>query len=533
MLASSEQQLIHNEGLSAVIVETIKSPSKKYRISAVPFLSETPDRRDGVPKMLTITRPEVAGREATVQKTESGKNCPIEKNHPAETSGQESVLRAAVEEREQSLRMTAFMRRSMTTMIALASQNGGEGLAEPLDAFRRVVQEDGRVEEMEKSLETLRAAIKLPVYDESTRSRIGSSPGLSDDREVKKLKSMFLNIVEEFDQDLGEDYSDQFSKLRKAILTAEEPGNLTALQGDLLTFIQMYHRALNEERNQITDFISEIESSLMEVERQFLSWITESEQSSLNDTTSFNTIIEGHVEDMKKSAQLSTTLAEFRNVVILRLASIREALEQKRKAEELREETVNVQMENLQQNIQKMKKEIDQVQEKRKALEKEILIDQLTGIANRRAGKQRLKEEMQRYLRYRQNFSVLLFDIDHFKSVNDRFGHWAGDKCLKEIIKRIKPMLREADFLARWGGEEFVIVFPGTAIDNAVSVAERLRRAIENTRLLYHKQEIAVTVSIGVAEVSQEDQSLEMIFSRADKAMYEAKKTGRNKVVRA
>jgi len=117
--------------------------------------------------------------------------------------------------------------------------------------------------------------------------------------------------------------------------------------------------------------------------------------------------------------------------------------------------------------------------------------------------------------------------------VNDRFGHWAGDKCLKELIKRIRPMLRETDFLARWGGEEFVILFPGIDLDNASGVAERLRRAIENTRFLYHKQEIGVTVSVGVTEVRPEDQNLEMIFNRTDKAMYDAKKKGRNTVVKA
>ena len=123
------------------------------------------------------------------------------------------------------------------------------------------------------------------------------------------------------------------------------------------------------------------------------------------------------------------------------------------------------------------------------------------------------------------------FDIDHFKSINDQYGHWAGDKCLKEIIKRIKPILRETDFLARWGGEEFIILFPGTDIENATGVAERLRKTIENTRFLYHKQEIGITVSIGVTQAQASDHGQESIFNRVDKAMYEAKKKGRNRVV--
>ena len=173
---------------------------------------------------------------------------------------------------------------------------------------------------------------------------------------------------------------------------------------------------------------------------------------------------------------------------------------------------------------------MDQVHEKRKALEKEILIDQLTGVANRRALKERLQEEIQRYQRYEHFFSMILFDVDNFKSINDKFGHWAGDKCLKEIIKRIKPILRDTDFLARWGGDEFVILFPGTELASAAAVAERIRKALENTRFTYHKQEINLTVSIGLTEVQASDQSQEMLFNRVDKAMYKAKKKGRNMV---
>jgi diguanylate cyclase (GGDEF)-like protein len=287
---------------------------------------------------------------------------------------------------------------------------------------------------------------------------------------------------------------------------------------------------MNEERDQITDFLSEIGNSLIEVERQFLNSMTQTEQV-YNQNSTFDILLDSQMEDMKKSAQISSTFAEFKSLVMLRLASIRTALEEKRRAEALREETLNEEVEHLQQNLSRMKKEIDDVHEKRKALEKEILIDQLTGIANRRALKRRLKEELQRFQRYQQFFSILLFDIDHFKSINDQFGHWAGDKCLKEIIKRIKPILRETDFLARWGGEEFIILFPGTELESAFGVAERLRKTIEHTRFLYHKQEISLTVSIGVTGVQSADHGQETIFNRVDKAMYDAKRKGRNQVI--
>ena len=188
-------------------------------------------------------------------------------------------------------------------------------------------------------------------------------------------------------------------------------------------------------------------------------------------------------------------------------------------------------MEALNQNLSRMKKEVDQVHEKRKALEKEVLIDSLTGVANRRALKERLKSEMYRFLRYSQLFSLVVFDVDRFKTINDQHGHWAGDRCLKEVVKRIGPILRETDLLGRWGGDEFLLIFPAPGLESTVTVAERLRKLIQNTRLVYHKQEISMTISIGVTQVLDGDQSIETVFNRADKAMYKSKKAGGNTVV--
>lgn len=475
--------------------------------------------------------------QSEVKAEQGGKN-----DHPeaARFSEGPSALRRAVEAHEQEMRIGEFLKRSVAVLSSLAVKENG-AVADCLAAFRKSVLEGSALDQMEIDLDRLKKAMGGTGEEQKTDSggslwdkfrrranrQKAPSQGLPNE-----LRSIFLGIISEFDHDMGEEYSEQISRLRKEIEGSTELDDLMALRDDLLGIIQAHARIINEERNQITDFISEIGSGLMEVERQYVNSMNQTGQGQ-TDNSKFNEMLDNQIEDMKKSAQLSSTLAEFKSLVMSRLASIRAALEAKRKAEALRQENLNEEMQDLQQNLNRMKKEIEQVHEKRKALEKEILIDQLTGVANKRALRSRLKDELQRFTRYKHFFSMLLFDIDNFKEINDKYGHWAGDKCLKEIIKRIKPILRDTDVLARWGGDEFVVLFPGTELESAVAVAERIRKSIENIRFIYQRQEICMTVSIGVTEVNPADQTQEMIFNRVDKAMYKAKKKGRNVVVPA
>ncbi len=452
---------------------------------------------------------------------------------PAKFADSTSALRQAVEEQEQALRIGELLKRSVTALTALAkSVNGDVGGC--IDSFKKAVLGNAAIEEMEHRLDALKAAVAHESQEKQEAPRGGIWEKFRRQRQPEgvnpeEIKGLFLGIISEFDHNIEEEYTEQLGRLRKEIQQSAEPEEVLAFRDDILNMIRAYGRMINEERNQVSDFISEIGHGLMEVERQYLKSMSHTGQSQ-DENAKFNILVETQIDDMKRSAQISTTLAEFKHLVMSRLASIRSALEEKSRTEALRQESVKEEMQTLQQNLNRMKKEVDQVHERRKALEKEILIDPLTGVANKRGLRDRLKDELQRYTRYQHGFSLLLFDIDHFKDINDQFGHWAGDKCLKEIIRRIKPALRETDFMARWGGDEFVVIFPGTDAESAATVAERIRKSIENTRFLYQRQEISLTISIGLTEVQPTDQSQEMMFNRVDKAMYQAKKKGRNTV---
>ena len=477
------------------------------------------------------------GQESGNKSAEPGKNVPAE---AARISG--NGIRAAVEDRETAIRMRDLLKRSVVALSALASNESAD-VCERLTDFKNSVQKGTAIEEIEESLRALRDTIvkseQLLAGGTGRRSepdargavnKLGAQAPIGDSNgHGKVLQSIFVGLIAELDQDFGEDYSLRLTKLRDKIEQSTQIADIVGFKDDIILLVQAYNQMINEERNLVTEFISEIGAGLLEVERQYLDSITQTGQSQ-GENTKFNSLLENHVEDMKKSAQLSTTLAEFRGLVMSRLATIRTALEEKRRSEKLRQERLSVEMESLNENLSRMKKEVDQVHEKRKALEKEILIDPLTGIANRRALRERLKNELYRFQRYRQFFSLLLFDIDNFKAINDQYGHWAGDRCLKEIIKRVKPILRETDFIARWGGDEFIVIFPGTDLESAGAVAERLRKLIQNTRFVYHKQEISLTVSCGVTEIGDSDPNQESVFNRVDKAMYKAKKNGRNMV---
>ena len=165
-------------------------------------------------------------------------------------------------------------------------------------------------------------------------------------------------------------------------------------------------------------------------------------------------------------------------------------------------------------------------------LQRLAAVDPLTGAFNRRFGLARLHEELARSRRSNAPLGLLMLDVDHFKSVNDTYGHLVGDRVLSHIVRVIRPVLREGDVLVRYGGEEFLAILPAASRDDVARVADRMRRIVEETGVHEGDQQIRVTISLGgtsFPEVEAADD--EALIGRADQAMYAAKMGGRNRVV--
>ena len=166
-------------------------------------------------------------------------------------------------------------------------------------------------------------------------------------------------------------------------------------------------------------------------------------------------------------------------------------------------------------------------------LQYESITDSLTGLKNRRYFDQRLHEEIAHSRRYRLPLSLLLIDVDHFKVVNDTYGHQIGDEVLKNLSKVILEMVRDSDIVARYGGEEIAIITPNREKAEAILLAERLRNIVQKSTLasIDATQEVVqITISIGVSTLNLVVMDKDALVEEADKALYEAKKLGRNRV---
>lgn len=173
------------------------------------------------------------------------------------------------------------------------------------------------------------------------------------------------------------------------------------------------------------------------------------------------------------------------------------------------------------------------LQQQNRLLERLSVTDALTGLYNRKKLNEILTDQIARYRRNGRGFSVLMLDIDHFKSLNDHHGHLLGDQVLAQVADILVRTIRNVDSAARYGGEEFVIVLTETGSNDALETAERIRARVAEARYGTGEQRIAVTLSIGVAEIGADDADAEAVIARADRALYQAKDAGRNRVVSA
>jgi diguanylate cyclase (GGDEF)-like protein/PAS domain S-box-containing protein len=179
--------------------------------------------------------------------------------------------------------------------------------------------------------------------------------------------------------------------------------------------------------------------------------------------------------------------------------------------------------------------DISQRKQLEAALFHEASTDSLTGVSNRRYFIAQAEQELRRSRRFARDLSVMMFDLDHFKSVNDRYGHAAGDAVLQGAVKAGLESLRQSDQMGRLGGEEFAVILPETGIKAAAEVANRLRQHIAERSIITggdtdRRAAVDCTVSIGVAQLTPQDGSIDDLLHRADQALYRAKENGRNRV---
>lgn len=181
----------------------------------------------------------------------------------------------------------------------------------------------------------------------------------------------------------------------------------------------------------------------------------------------------------------------------------------------------------LEQRVQERTEELKEAWE---LAEKNAMTDGLTGLNNRRAFYRYGSKTFEQAKRYKRLFTVIMIDIDHFKRVNDTYGHAMGDTVLVSVAGSISRVVRSSDVCGRLGGEEFAICLPETSLDEGVALAERLRKSIADIPFYTPEENLVVTASFGIAERADSDETIDDVINRADDALYQAKQKGRNRV---
>ncbi len=250
---------------------------------------------------------------------------------------------------------------------------------------------------------------------------------------------------------------------------------------------------------------------------------------SVESSRSFNQELREQVSDLQASVQEAVDLPSLKQALEQRLDGLLSTVAEHQRQREGREEEVAQRLQALAQRVSEMEQEAQGFRNHLEEQRQKALTDPLTGLANRAGWAERLELEIARWRRYGGDLLLAVLDIDHFKRINDGYGHLAGDKVLKIIAGELNKRLRKTDFLARYGGEEFVLLVPSTPLEGGVQLLETLRSAIEACPFHFRGEPMAITLSAGLTAFAAGEGG-DAAFARADQALYRAKREGRNRI---
>ncbi len=283
---------------------------------------------------------------------------------------------------------------------------------------------------------------------------------------------------------------------------------------------------LNLEKTELEEFIVKVTQQLGKIAEI----VTTGQKDSLSDyedRQSLQQMMHDSMKTIEANFDNASEIGQLKNVVAINLTQIQKGIDDFVVRANERHEIVDERNDHLVAQISAMDQKTRALKQKLTENRKKLLFDTLTGAGSRLSYDEAMEQELARWHRYGTSFSYAILDIDHFKKINDTYGHSAGDKALKIVAKMMMNQIRKSDALFRIGGEEFVLLLPGTTTEKAEVMVSKLRDAIATSAIHCKQQRVVLTLSSGLTEPVEND-TAKSLYERADSALYKAKNSGRN-----
>ena len=295
---------------------------------------------------------------------------------------------------------------------------------------------------------------------------------------------------------------------------------------DIVNSISSSLKNLEQEKRELENFIVKVTEQLGDV-TQAINEDQKDQESNYEDAKSLQGFVQEGIELIQKNSQSSNDLQELKSEISKNIDDISGGVDDFAERFDERHEATAERNLKLTEQLSQMEQETQELQVMLQENRAKLLYDALTGVYSRMAYDERIQQELARWTRYETPFSYVILDIDHFKRINDTYGHNAGDKALKLVAQLMTTYVRQSDYVFRIGGEEFVLLLTSTAQDNAGKLVEKMRAGIAASSFHFKGEPVTLTLSAGITETRDGD-DVESIYERADRALYKAKNSGRD-----
>ena len=342
----------------------------------------------------------------------------------------------------------------------------------------------------------------------------------------ERIRAVLARLLTELRSDprLAEAVSMVDRELAISMTREQLPKLIERVGGLLVQRIQGLERAREELQQLLDQMLAQLDGL-----SRFMAGHALDENERRASSETLNTQISGEMSALGSTLDTGADLGSIRRQLRLRLDSIGRHLQEFRSREEERSRLARERTDQMRGRMEELEREARSLHASLADEKRMSLLDPLTRVPNRLAYEQRMVDELERWRRFSQPTCIAACDIDHFKRINDSYGHRAGDKVLQVVAECMAASVRSTDFLARYGGEEFVFILPGSTAEDALQLLNRIREKVAEIGFHFRGTPVSVTVSCGMTSLRPDD-GADDAFDRADKAMYQAKDSGRNRV---